>query len=407
MKSITINTSEDSQVEPIEELLVTLNGITGGLVTINDSFGIVSITDNDKASVSINDVSSNEDEGTITLSAILDNAVKGGFDVDINTSDSSATTADNDYTAISNETLTFTGNAGEIKTFTVTPTSDTKLEGDEALSVSMDNLSGTTLPVNISDSATVTILNDDDAALTINDANASEGSDISFTLELTEDVQGDVAVDVSFANETTKPGDFIATTQSFIFVDGKKGTKIFTVPTTNDSRLEDDETFAANVDVTYGNAAIDATDSGRGTIVDDDNAEIIISNASAEEGENLNFILELTNDVEDDVEVTIYFENTTTNNSDYSTASQNLTFFEGLKGTKTITLGTVEDKILEPNESFVAKMRLVSGNSEIVLTDTGIGTIFNDDAAAVSIADVSGYEDDGAITLSATLNYEV
>ncbi len=63
--------------------------------------------------------------------------------------------------AVTNYTLTFAGNAGETQTFSVTPTADSKLEADETISVSLGNLDNTTLAVDITDGATVTIENDD------------------------------------------------------------------------------------------------------------------------------------------------------------------------------------------------------------------------------------------------------
>ncbi len=91
----------------------------------------ITILNDDAAAITIADVSGNEDDGDITVTASLDNAVQGGFTVDVNTTDGTATTGDSDYTGISSETLTFTGTAGETQTFTLTPTSDSKLEPNE------------------------------------------------------------------------------------------------------------------------------------------------------------------------------------------------------------------------------------------------------------------------------------
>ncbi len=123
-------------------------------------------------------MSGNEDDGDITVTASLDNPVQGGFTVDVNTTDGTATTGDSDYTGISSETLTFSGTAGETQTFTLTPTSDSKLEADETVSISQANLSGTSLAVDITDGATATILNDDAAALTIADVSGNEDDGI-------------------------------------------------------------------------------------------------------------------------------------------------------------------------------------------------------------------------------------
>ncbi len=90
--------------------------------------------------------------------------------------------------------MTFTGTAGETQTFTLTPTSDSKLEADETVSISQANLSGTSLAVDITDGATVTILNDDAAALTIADVSGNEDDGIiTVTASLDNTVQGGLA----------------------------------------------------------------------------------------------------------------------------------------------------------------------------------------------------------------------
>ena len=111
--------------------------------------------------VTIADVSTNEDDGSITVTATLTGNVTGGFTVDVSTSDGTATTADNDYTPINGQTLTFAGTNGETQTFTFIPTSDTNFEGDETVLVSLNNLQGTALSVVITDTATITLINDD------------------------------------------------------------------------------------------------------------------------------------------------------------------------------------------------------------------------------------------------------
>ncbi|MGW8122654.1 Ig-like domain-containing protein, partial [Roseivirga echinicomitans] len=71
-------------------------------------------------------------------------------------------TADNDYTSITGQTLTFAGTAGETQTFTLLPTNDAIEEGTETLTVMMNNLAATTLGISISDVATITITDEDD-----------------------------------------------------------------------------------------------------------------------------------------------------------------------------------------------------------------------------------------------------
>jgi len=385
--NIVVATNNDNIVEATETFTLELGAITNnaGFVTVSalNGTGTGTLLDNDYAAITIADVSGAENGGDITVSLVLDSNVDEAFTVNVNTSDGTATS--DDYVAIVNQVISFDGDAGEIQTFVFTPVGDDILENDETVLITMSGLS-TTRVVNITDGAVITILNDDSAALTINDQSATEGDDIVFTLELTDDVQGDVVVDVTFVHGTTKPGDFTATKQTFTFANGAKGTKSVVVPTNNDNILEEDETFTVYINLISGNSAIDDSDTGIGTIIDNDAASVTISDASVVEGGNLIFNLTLTNDLEGDVEVQVYFENITTSNDDYTTTAQNFTFAGGLKGTKTFTVPTTEDNILEADETFTARISFISGNTEVDVTDTGIGTILNNDASEVTIA---------------------
>ena len=119
-------------------------------------------TDNDTAKLVFTDVQGNEDGGGITVTATLDQAVEGGFTVEVSTRDSSATTADSDYTPLTGETLTFAGNANESQQFSITPNSDNKVETNEIVKLIFGNLS-TSVNIDITDIGYVTIVNDDAA----------------------------------------------------------------------------------------------------------------------------------------------------------------------------------------------------------------------------------------------------
>ena len=172
----------------------------------------IEIIDNDSAAVTIADVSGNENGGAITLTATLDNAAQGGFTVNVSTADGTATTADSDYIAVTNQTLTFIGTAGEEQTFTVTPTADTKLEADETITVSQGNLSVPTLPISITDNAMVTITNDDfpSVALSVSATAGTEGAGtvITVTATASQAVVGNQTVDIAVSGTDITAGDF-------------------------------------------------------------------------------------------------------------------------------------------------------------------------------------------------------
>ncbi len=159
--TIPIDVIADSSLEGNENVQITLTGTDDTDVTVGASnTASIDIIDNDNALVILTDTSGNEDAGPITVTATLSNPVQGGFTIDVSTTNGSAI-AGTDYNAINGQTLVFSGTNNETQTFQISPIADTDLEGDETVIVSLSNLQATSLPVNITDSAIVTILNDE------------------------------------------------------------------------------------------------------------------------------------------------------------------------------------------------------------------------------------------------------
>jgi len=155
--------------------------------------------------ITIADITAPEDGGPITVTAILSHNVRDAsgfvsFSVDYMLNDGTATTANNDYTAASG-TLAFNGQAGDTATFTITPVADIIPEGDEVLTVSLLNLSNTTHGIDISDIATITLLEDDsevelEISKQVDDSSPNVGDTVTFTLLLTNNGP-DTAIDAS------------------------------------------------------------------------------------------------------------------------------------------------------------------------------------------------------------------
>ena len=190
-ETVTVTLNNDAIAEGDEALTLGMSNLasTSLSVTISDT-GTLTINDDDATTLTIADISVAEDSGPAVITLTSDKAVAGGFTVDVSTSDGSATTADGDYTALSSQTVTFTGNAGESQTVNITLGADSKLENDETFSVSMSNSSKSALTT-ITDTATVTITNDDSATVTIADQTTAENSGPSVvTLSVDNAVQG-------------------------------------------------------------------------------------------------------------------------------------------------------------------------------------------------------------------------
>ncbi|WP_035484516.1 MBG domain-containing protein, partial [Algoriphagus marincola] len=277
-KTIDVPVSGDQTVELDETLTLTLSNPTGIGIAIADGTGTGTITNDDQAIVTIADVFGNEDDGPITVTVTLDNAVDGGFDVDVSTVDGTATVADNDFTAIVNQTLSFAGTAGEQETFTITPTADATPEPNETVLISMSNLVPAVVAssnIDITDGATLTILSDDDISISINDPSVAEGdagfTSLTFTVSLSHAAPiGGATVDFATADGTAVAGsDYTAVSGTLSFAVGETS-KTIDVPVSGDLIVEPDETLTLSLSNPTGFRVVISDGIGTGTITNDD-----------------------------------------------------------------------------------------------------------------------------------------
>ena len=411
---------DDAILEANETIIVTLSSPSNAILGAN-AVHTYTITNNDSASITIANLTAAEDDSGLTFVALLDNAVQGGFTVDANTIDGTATIADSDYTAIVGQTLTFAGTAGEGQLFTVNQTSDTKVELDETFIVSLNNLGATSLTIDISDTATGTITNDDSASLAINDVTRAENADgttstFTFTVTLTGEVDTGFTVDYGTGDNTAIAGtDYTANTGQLSFAGTNDETQTISVTVSDDAIVESDETFGvqiSNVQVSGRNVTI-SDDMGTGTITNDDSTSVTIADISGDEnGSPITVTATLGNAVQGGftVDVSTTDGTATIADSDYSAVtSQTLTFVGNAGETQTFTVVQLGDSKVETDETLVVSMGAATGSlaGSITTTDTATVTINNDDSTIVTIEDVEVVEADGVANLTATLTNPV
>ena len=404
-KTFTVSTTEDAIREADETFTVGLSASdapAGTTVTATDT-ATGTIEDDDRAAVTVADAKANEGE-SITFTVTLDKAVQGGLTVTPGFTDVTAvegTDYDENTTALS-----FTGTAGETKSFTVSTTEDAVLEADETFTV---GLTASVALVTDSDTATGTVEDDDDAAVTVNDASAAEGDSITFTVTLSEAVQGGLTVTPGYTNVTAASGDYTANTTALSFTGTKGETKTFTVATTEDAVLEADETFTVGLAASNAptGTTVTATDTGTGTITDDDSAAVTVDDASADEGDSITFTVTLSAAVQGGLKVTPSFtDGTAVEGTDYDENTAALSFTGTSGETKTFTVSTTEDAVVEGDETFTVALAVSATTLTVTATDTATGTVEDDDAAAVTIEDVSASEGD-SMTFTVTLDKAV
>ena len=368
-ETFMVAVANDAEAEGDEMFTVSLSTLTGTTLTVViTSTATVTITDDDVPNVMLADMTVGEAAGTVTVTATLDIAVSGGFMVDASTANGSTNgaTAGEDYTAVSGQTLTFAGTVGEMQTVEVTILEDTDIEVDETFTVSLGNLTGTTVIVGTSSTATVTIEDDDMPTITLGDATVTEGADpMTVTLTATLDiaVTGGLTADVSTTDGTATAGsDYTTTTTRLTFAGTTAGeTQEFTVPILDDEVFETEEMFSVTLTNTSKSADINPA---MVTITDDDmpllSAGLVLSPTSVTEGSGSTTIMVTATiegagmSVESETEVTVTVAGgTATAGTDFTAVAPfTLTLLAGASnGTGSFVLAVTEDEEDDPTET--------------------------------------------------------
>ena len=413
--------NDDAIIEANETFTLALSGLvttqapTASIDITDDATG--TIQDNDAAAVTIEDETVNETAGTVTFTATLDRAVQGGFTVDVVYADVTATGGNTDYDSVL-DTLTFAGNAGETQQFTVAITDDNLVELTETFGLSMNNLTPATAPassIDVTDTATGTITDNDSATFTIDDVTVNEADmTMTFTVSLDTAIDTNVVVDVSYADVTATGGgaDYDSAADQVTFLAGTTTAQTVTVAITEDNVVELTETFTASLSsaTALGTRNVTVSDTATGTITNDDAAKVSIADATVTEGGSLSFDVTLDNPVDVDTIVTYSTSDgtATTADSDYTAEiSQTITIMAGMTS-GTIVIATTADSQIELDEDITVTLNGVAATGRDVTLDgmasSATGTIENDDTAEVTIVanDPNAAEpsDNGQFTVS-------
>ncbi|MBC5839496.1 T9SS type B sorting domain-containing protein, partial [Flavobacterium muglaense] len=210
-------------------------------------------------------------------------------------------------------------------------------------------------------SATGTILDDDNVptVTSITPSSATEGSPVVFDFTLSNPSAVDTTYTFTLTNGTAGSSDY-TTTDVVVIVPAGATTGTVSVPTTDDTIDELDETF------TIANGSVSAT----GTIVDNDNVPTVtsITPSSATEGSPVVFDFTLSNPSAVDTTYTFTLTNGTAGSSDYTTTDVVVIVPAGAT-TGTVSVPTTDDTIDELDETFTIANGSVSATGTIVDND--------------------------------------
>ncbi|HEX8286252.1 MAG TPA: Calx-beta domain-containing protein [Pyrinomonadaceae bacterium] len=390
LKTVTVAVAGDTTDEANETFFVNLS--TPANATVGDGQGTGTINDDDGApSLSVGDVTVTEGNASTTAATFTVTLLPAsGQTVTVNyaTADGTAT-ALSDYTAVSNS-LTFTPGQTS-KTVTVNVNGDTTGEAHENFFLNLSSPSNAT----ISDNQGQATVNNDDAALTIDDVTHAEGNAgqtaFEFTVTLSHVSVNAVSVNYATSDGTATasptPGDYTAASSTLNIPAGSTSGK-FIVQVNGDTTYESNETFNVTLSGATGGATI-SDNAGVGNITSDDTTPpaFSISDVTLNEGNSgtVNFDFNVTLSAPSGLASSVSYATTSaggtaTEGNDYTAKSSTLTFDPG-QTSKTVTVPVNGDTIFENTETFFVNLSAPSGAT--VSDAQGLGTITNDEASSV------------------------
>ena len=284
---VSVTVHGDSVFEEDDTFFVDLTAPSGAV--LDDAQGVATISNDDGApSIDVVDATAAEGEN-VTLTVTLSNASDAATSGDDATSDDTAAAA-SDYAAAAG-TLTFA--AGETTlSLAVTTTADAVNEADETFVLTLSDASGGSLGQSV---AVVTIVDDDDLLVTVDDVTVMEDDaetpSATFTVTMSGVSEQTVTVDYSTSDGEAVAGeDYTAASGTLTIVPGATSATV-DVDILSDDIAEDTETFGLTLSNLVARGVAFGSDVGTASIVDDDSLTISAADAEITEGDSADVAL--------------------------------------------------------------------------------------------------------------------
>lgn len=415
-KSFNVTITNDSLFEPDEVFTASLANVTGGAALGADTATVTIVSEDlpQRGTLAMANAAVTVDEtaGTVTLTVNRTGGSDGAVGVGWETAPGTATVADFGPDA---GTLNWADGDAAPKTFTVAITDDTLFEPDEVFTAMLSNATGGAAIG--ADTTAVTIQsNEAPVSGTIRmAATAASVDETAGTIVLSVERIGgsDNAVGVSFASatETAGAGDFTATSGTLSWANGESTAKTITVPITNDTAFEPDETFTVNLSNVTGGAAL-GTPTTTVTIVSEDPPQrgtLAMAAATASVIENLGSVsipVSRSGGADGAVSVDYATATGTGGAADFTSASGTLSWADGDSAPKSIVIAVTNDTLFEPDETFTVNLSNATGGAALGAATTTVTIVSEDAPQRGTLAMASGAatvnETAGTVTISVT-----
>ncbi len=401
-KTVTLDPTGDTTVEPNETILLNLVAGTGYIVGTLTPVTTTITNDDAEVSVAVAPASVTED-GTPNLVYTFTRVGATASALTVNYTVSGSATLTTDYAQTG--AATFTASAGTVsiaagqttKTIIINPVADTLIESDETVILTL--AAAPTYSIGTANAATGTIANDDPrVSLAVTPAslleNGTGNATYTFTrtgpttnlLTVSFDVGGTATFNSDYA--TSGAASFSETTGTVTFAAGQASKTVIVDPT-SDTQVEANETvvltLAAGMDYVIGSPL-----AAMATIANDDaEVTVSVSPSSVEEDGTTNLIYTFSRVGLTTSALTVSFTvgGTATFSSDYSqtgAAAFNATVgsvsFAAGQSTKSVTINPTGNTTAEPDETVIPTVT-PAANYSVGTANSAIGTILNDDGS--------------------------
>ena len=377
MFATTLITSIDDNIyEQNEDIIINIDNVTNANEG-SPSDALVTIYENDEvpiASLNVNPASIVEDGGVSEIIVSLDHPTVYEVQVEIGYTGGTATGGGIDYfegnTVVTIPALSMSGST------TLTAVADDIYEGADEFVLLQINSVNNANEDGVQEE-TITIIdaeNEPTVSISASDYSIAENGGLSTITAVLSNptVVGDVVIDFSYTGTADNGMDYNALATVTIPVGTTTNT--VSISSIDDNYFEGNETVT--VDVTaVTNAAEFEVQQETVTIIDDELFPLVtmsLSNQTTNEGSQVELSVELNNPTTEDVTVNLVYTGTANGDGDDYTANSQV-YIEAGQTTSYLTITTVNDGILEGNETVVIDIDGVvnadeSGNQQETLT---------------------------------------
>ncbi|MCU0546400.1 MAG: hypothetical protein MUE44_30260 [Oscillatoriaceae cyanobacterium Prado104] len=387
-KTVVIPIVNDTLVEGNETVNLSLGTPTGGATIGTQNTASLSIIDNDSSlQFSAPTFTVNED-GTTSAAVRVTRvgSTAGAVSATVNLADGTAT-APGDYTGTP-IAVNFAAGDAVPKIITIPIVNDTLVEGTETVGLSLTNPTGN---ATIGTQSTATLnITDNDSSLQFSNPTYSVNEDgtpiAAVTVTRTGASTGAVSATVNLTDGTaTAPDDYTNTPIVVNFAAGDTAPKTVTIPITNDTLVEGNETVNLTLANPTGNAVIGTQSTATLNITDNDSSLQFSAPTYSirEDGTPVTTVsVTRTGSSSGAVSATVNLtDGTAVAPGDYTGTPITVNFASGDLAPKTVTIPIVNDTLVEGTETLNLTLANPTGNATIGTQSTATANILDNDSS--------------------------